>query len=82
MSLTDDEVVRRLREAKTAYGFLNEVADLSVHPQLRRITVDTPSGPASGVAPPVLSGAEPFVPRAVPGLGAHSDALRAEFAEA
>ena len=80
LSVPDEEVVRRLNRAKTAYGFLNEVADLSVHPQLRRITVDTPSGPVSGVAPPVLYGAEPFVAHAVPGLGAHTDTIRAEFA--
>ena len=82
LSVPDDEIVQRLNKAKTAYGFLNEVADRAVHPQLRRITVDSPSGPVSGVAPPVRCGAEPFVPRAVPGLGAHSDAIRAEFAEA
>ena len=42
--LSREEVIERLRSAKIAYGSLNEVTDLSNHPQLRRERVDTPNG--------------------------------------
>ena len=38
-------VIGRLTQAGTAYASLNAVADLSSHPQLRRIKASTPSGP-------------------------------------
>ncbi len=76
------EVALRLGEAGTAYGFINEVADLPAHPALRRVTVATPNGPASIIAPPATrDGMAPqFGP--VPGIGQHSQAIRTEFAAA
>ena len=79
-SLTRETVATKLREAGTAYGFVNGVADLAHHPALRRVTVDTPNGPASIIAPPALrDGAAPVL-GPVPAIGAHSAAIRAEFA--
>lgn len=79
-TLDRGEATGRLRRARIAFGALNGVADLSVHSQLRRIATDTPSGPVTGVAPPLRWDGETFQPRPVPALGQHTDALRREFA--
>jgi crotonobetainyl-CoA:carnitine CoA-transferase CaiB-like acyl-CoA transferase len=70
----------RLVGARIAFGRLNDVAGLSVHPQLRRIEVQAPRGAVSMPAPPAIIDGEP--PRAfgpVPCLGADTARLRAEF---
>ncbi|MDP3176069.1 MAG: CaiB/BaiF CoA-transferase family protein [Phenylobacterium sp.] len=78
--LDRDQFVERLRAAKVAYGELNSVADLSRHPQLRRIEVETAGGAVSLPAPAVRWKGEPeLVPGSVPTLGAHDASLRAEF---
>jgi len=77
--LPRDEAAARLRAAGTAFGFVNDMAGLAAHPALRRATVQTPGGPASIVAPPVLHDGPPAL-GAVPAIGEHSDAIRAEFA--
>ena len=74
--LTRAEAVARLGLARTAYGFVNDVAGLASHPALRRIEVATPGGPVSLIAPAVPHAAL----GAVPGIGEHSAALRQEFA--
>ena len=74
------EAVRRLNAATIAYGSLNEVSDLSVHPQLRRMTVQTPSGPVEVVAPPIQVRGESLRPGPVPALGQHTETVRREFA--
>lgn len=77
---TADEMSQKLRDHKIAYGRLNEVSDLSVHPFLRKITIDSPTGPIDLPAPPArLSGKERQY-GSVPALGAHSKLLRKEFA--
>ncbi len=77
--LTRNEAARKLHAANTAYGFVNEVADFARHPALRRVPVQTPNGPMSLAAPPVMQsdGARALGP--VPAIGAHSEAIRAEF---
>ncbi|MGY2049335.1 CaiB/BaiF CoA transferase family protein [Methylobacterium sp. JK268] len=81
-ALTRDEAAARLTASGTAYGFVNAVADLVTHPALRRVAVETPAGPAVIVAPPALidGRGRPLGP--VPGIGAQSAAIRAEFAPA
>ena len=79
MTLTRDEAAARLRVSKTAYGFVNGVAEFSKHPALRRITVETPAGPVAVAAPPAILSDGPRAYGAVPGIGSHSDAIRAEF---
>jgi itaconate CoA-transferase len=78
--LTRDQAAAKLRAANTAFGFVNDVAAFSHHPALRRVTVETPGGPVAIAAPPVLlsDGLRELGP--VPAIGAHSDAIRAEFA--
>lgn len=72
-------LVERLGRAGIAFGRLNEVADLSEHPQLRRVSVETPHGPAHIPAPPALRDGTPPLLGAVPALGGQSGALRVEF---
>ena len=81
-SLERDEAADRLRAAGTAYGFVNDLEALARHPALRRITVQTPGGPARVAAPPLIDSTrdETFGP--VPALGQHSAAIRQEFPEA
>ncbi|MEQ8356623.1 MAG: CaiB/BaiF CoA-transferase family protein [Kiloniellaceae bacterium] len=70
---------QRLFAAAIAYGAVNTPADLSDHPQLRRVTVATPSGPVELVAPPVEIRGEGFELGAVPSIDQHGPALREEF---
>ncbi len=68
-----------LEKAKIAYGRVNEVADVLAHPALHRVPVETAVGTVDVVAPPArVDGTAPDF-RPVPELGAHSDAIRAEF---
>jgi crotonobetainyl-CoA:carnitine CoA-transferase CaiB-like acyl-CoA transferase len=63
------------------FGQINDVAGLNRHPQLRRTAVATPSGVVEAIAPPYrLADEAPL--GSVPALGAHTDALRAEFGDA
>jgi itaconate CoA-transferase len=79
-ALDRDGAAAALRAAGTAFGFVNGVADLGRHPALRRVTVETPNGPASIIAPPVLRDGEAPSLGPVPAIGEHSAAIRAEFA--
>jgi crotonobetainyl-CoA:carnitine CoA-transferase CaiB-like acyl-CoA transferase len=78
--MTRADAAAKLRAANTAYGFVNEVSDLSSHPALRRVTVETPNGPVAIAAPPVITSEGPAKLGPVPAVGSHSDAIRAEFA--
>ena len=53
-SLTRDELLKRLSDADIAFAEVNTMADLAVHPHLRRIEVDTPAGPVSYPAPAAI----------------------------
>lgn len=77
--LDREAVTARLEAANTAYGMINDMAGLSAHPQLRRVAVETPSGPVKMPVPPVIwSGRQP-APGPVPAPGEHTDAIRREF---
>ena len=77
--MTREQAAAKLREAGTAYGFVNSVAELAHHPALRRVSVETPNGLASIIAPPAIcDGKTPELGR-VPSIGEHSAAIRAEF---
>ncbi|MFP3480718.1 CoA transferase, partial [Burkholderia sp. SIMBA_057] len=60
LTMDHAEAVRRLNRARTAFGSLNEVADLSTHAQLRRVTAETQGGPVDVVAPPVQVRGRPY----------------------
>ncbi|HEX3647584.1 MAG TPA: CaiB/BaiF CoA-transferase family protein [Pseudonocardiaceae bacterium] len=82
--LDADEAVERFERAGIANARLRTPAELTRHPQLaarqRWCPVDTPGGPVEALLPPVAAdGWEPVL-GAVPALGQHNDAIRAEFA--
>lgn len=73
------ELIKKLEAAEIGFARVNDSALLSTHPHLRRITVDTPSGPVSLPAPAPIRAGEERSYGAVPALGAHSEKIRAEF---
>jgi crotonobetainyl-CoA:carnitine CoA-transferase CaiB-like acyl-CoA transferase len=77
--LTSEQAMKELEAAGLAYGRLNEIAEVSRHPHLRRVPVSTPGGEIDVIAPPAIFDSQ--VPRLgpVPERGAHSDRLREEF---
>lgn len=80
-TLSFEGAVARLDEAGIAFAALNEVADLSAHPALRRACVLTPSGEVDLPAPPARQSTpgQKTDLGEVPALGAHSEAVRREF---
>ena len=72
-----------LNQARIAYGFLNDVAALSRHPQLRRARQPLPDGTEIEIAAPAATRHEPgrSLPP-VPELDQHGAAIRAEFGTA
>lgn len=78
-ALDREEAMRLLSGAGIACGRLSSMADMLHHPQARLVSCDTPTGPVEMMARGVrFSDAAP-VAGAVPGIGEHSAALRAEF---
>jgi itaconate CoA-transferase len=77
--LTHDEFIARLRAADIAFGSVNSVGDLSRHPQLRRMNVETKVGTVALPAAPWRWRGETLSPRPVPALGEHTADIRAEF---
>ncbi len=78
--LTREDFIARLQESDIAFGSVNSIGDLSRHPQLRRMNVETEVGTVAIPAAPWRWRGETLSPRPVPSLGEHSDAIRAEFA--
>jgi crotonobetainyl-CoA:carnitine CoA-transferase CaiB-like acyl-CoA transferase len=68
-SLTREELLKRLGDADIAFAEVNTMADLSKHPHLRRITVETPNGPVAYPAPGAIWMDAPRSYGAVPGIG-------------
>lgn len=58
-----------LAVADLAFASVNDMAALSTHPHLRRITVDTPNGPVSYPAPAAIVSGEQRTYGPVPALG-------------
>ena len=79
-SHTAHDVAKALQQAGIAFGRINDVAALAVHPQLKQIRYDTPAGEVSVVAPAVTMPAGRRAYGPVPSLGEHTSAVRAEFA--
>jgi formyl-CoA transferase len=72
-------LTKKLEAADIAFARVNDTALLGKHPHLRRITVETPSGPVSMPSPAYrLAGVERHY-GPVPKLGEHTDKVRAEF---
>lgn len=65
-----DEAILALSRANLAFATVNDMAGLSAHPHLRRITVETPNGPVSYPAPAPLFASETRSYGPVPALNA------------
>ena len=76
-----ESLIQKLAAADIAFARVNDSALLLMHPHLRRITVDAPTGPVSLPAPPAQRAEEPRRYGAVPALGEHTEAIKREFAE-
>jgi itaconate CoA-transferase len=77
-SLSRDALLERLSDADIAFAEVNTMADLSKHPHLRRITVDTPNGPVSYPAPAAIVMDGPRHYGAVPAIGEVQGEQRAD----
>ena len=75
-SLSRDELLKRLSDADIAFAEVNTMADLAVHPHLRRIEVETPKGTVSYPAPAAIVVDQPRHYGAVPGIGEHPSAAK------
>ncbi|MEM7119229.1 MAG: CaiB/BaiF CoA-transferase family protein [Chloroflexota bacterium] len=69
----------KLREAAIAYGSVNSLADLSQHPQLRRVPMWVNGELAQMVASPLITANDDAEFAAIPQIGEHSAKIRAEF---
>jgi crotonobetainyl-CoA:carnitine CoA-transferase CaiB-like acyl-CoA transferase len=77
--LTLAQAIERLERGDIAWGRISQLRDLSAHPALRRIDGVLPDGEGFTLPRPAgRSGNDG--PKRVPGLGEHSEAIRAEFA--
>src|SRR5438046_2936182 len=71
--LTRDELLQRLDQADIAFAEVNTMADLAIHPHLRRIEVETPNGVVAYPAPAAIFVGEPRRYGAVPAIGERAD---------
>jgi formyl-CoA transferase len=79
-AMLDAQVLeQKLATADIAFARVNSPAELTRHPHLRRITVDTPSGAVSYPAPPRRDDHAMRRYGGVPALGHHTAKVRAEF---
>jgi itaconate CoA-transferase len=74
-----DALMHKLAAADIAFARVNGPAELASHPHLRRVTVETPSGPASYPAPAAQWAGDARHYGKVPALGEHTEQVRAEF---
>ena len=72
-TLTRDALLKRLADADIAFAEVNTMADLTVHPHLRRIEVETSNGVVAHPAPAAIFVDEPRRYGAVPAIGEHTD---------
>jgi itaconate CoA-transferase len=68
-TLTRDELLKRLADADIAFAEVNTMADLTVHPHLRRIEVRTPKGVVTYPAPAAIVVGQPRHYGPVPAVG-------------
>jgi itaconate CoA-transferase len=81
-ALGRDELLKRLSDADIAFAEVNTMADLAVHPHLRRIEVETPKGTVSYAAPAAIVVGEPRHYGAVPGIGERPSIAKSPAARA
>jgi itaconate CoA-transferase len=81
--LTAEQVIERLDEVGIANARMRTMEEFAEHPQLeardRWREVDSPVGPVRSLLPPVTVTGREAAMGAIPGVGQHTDAIRAEF---
>jgi crotonobetainyl-CoA:carnitine CoA-transferase CaiB-like acyl-CoA transferase len=75
-----DQIADRLQAAQIAFGRLNDMEAFTRHPQNRFVAVRTSAGDVQLLSPGAIINGEMPQFGAVPDLGEHSAAIRAEFA--
>ena len=80
--MTREEAMDLLNAVGIACGRLSGMEEMQAHPMARHITVNSPTGPVQMMGRGVRHVGQELQFGAVPGVGQHSAALRAEFAEA
>ena len=81
--LSTEELHRKLTDSRMAFGTVNDVAGLSAHPQINRITVTHADGTVDLPAPATTADwdqATADTALSLPELNQHGDQIRAEFA--
>ena len=81
--LSAEELRRKLTDSRMAFGTVNDVAGLSAHPQLDRITVTHADGTVELPAPATTADWDEITADATPSLptlNQHGSQIRAEFA--
>ena len=82
-SLNQEEILKRLDQAKVANARLNAIEDIWQHPQLaardRWVNVDSPQGKISALKPVGLVNAEDFVMNPIPDVGEHTQSILLEL---
>ncbi|WP_420432772.1 CaiB/BaiF CoA transferase family protein [Candidatus Poriferisocius sp.] len=81
--LSTEELHRKLTDSRMAFGTVNEVAGLSAHPQLNRITVTHADGTVELPAPATTADWDEATTEptpSLPTLNQHGPQIRAEFA--
>lgn len=77
--LARGEAIALLEAHQIAWSRVSTVRDLAAHPALRRVNVPLPNGEIFAIPRP--AGRDALEAGAVPSLGAHTAAIRAEFAD-
>lgn len=77
--LSYDALIGLLKSAGIAFGRFNTVGEFARHSQLRRVRVNTPTGPVSIPASPQILDGEGFLPGPVPAIDQQGASIRREF---
>jgi itaconate CoA-transferase len=72
-TLSREDLLERLSDADIAFAEVNTMADLTVHPHLRRIEVNTPKGLVTYPAPAAIFVDQPRRYGPVPAVGEHTE---------
>jgi formyl-CoA transferase len=72
-ALSREQLLKRLSDADIAFAEVNTMADLTIHPHLRRIEVGTPKGVVTYPAPAAIFVDQPRSYGAVPDIGEHRE---------
>ena len=78
-ALPRETIIKRLDQARIAFGRLSDMDDLMAHPQNRYVTVKTNAGEIEMLAPGMIVQGQTSSIGPVPSLGADDEQLRAEF---